>query len=185
MLAPMLRATTKSTIAKATSTPITRLNMLMKWVSCLLTDASRESRTRSAQYNGLGEGFVNRRSQSVAYAIDLSRRPRRFAASTARHIARLLRDVAGATILRAPMGYAKPTGDQRGTMSHPANPGALACALLLATASSAATPGWPAPGPMPPPDNQRLARDIFKQIVEIRSVHALGTKGVAEVLYDR
>src|SRR6185312_5623613 len=64
MLAPMLRATTKSTIANATSTPITRLNMLMKWVSCLLTAASRKSRTRRTQYNGLGEGFVNSRPQS-------------------------------------------------------------------------------------------------------------------------
>lgn len=69
-------------------------------------------------------------------------------------------------------------------MRHPANLGTLACALLLGTAS-AATPGWPAPGPLPPYDNQRLAHDIFQQIVEIRSVHAVGTKGVAEALYAR
>ena len=70
-------------------------------------------------------------------------------------------------------------------MNHPTNLGALAGALLLTTAASAATPGWPTPGPMPPQDNQRLAHDIFKQIVEIRSVHTIGTKGVAEALYAR
>jgi acetylornithine deacetylase/succinyl-diaminopimelate desuccinylase-like protein len=70
-------------------------------------------------------------------------------------------------------------------MRHPANLGTLACALLLATAATAATRGWPAPGPMPPAENQRLAHDIFKQIVEIRSVHDVGTKGVADALYAR
>src|SRR6185437_12988092 len=73
----------------------------------------------------------------------------------------------------------------RGTMNQPAKLGMLACALLLATAASAATRGWPAPGPMPPEDNRRLAHDIFRQIVEIRSVHPVGTKGVAEALYAR
>ncbi len=70
-------------------------------------------------------------------------------------------------------------------MIHTAKRTALAGVLLLATAASAATPGWPAPGPMPPQDNQRLARAIFKEIVEIRSVHAVGTKGVAQALYAR
>ena len=70
-------------------------------------------------------------------------------------------------------------------MNQLAKLGTLACALLLATAASAATPGWPAPGPMPPEDNRRLAHDIFRQIVEIRSVHPVGTKGVAEALYAR
>jgi acetylornithine deacetylase/succinyl-diaminopimelate desuccinylase-like protein len=35
---------------------------------------------------------------------------------------------------------------------------------------------------MPSPDNQKLAHDIFKEIVEIRSVHDAGTKGVADIL---
>ena len=50
---------------------------------------------------------------------------------------------------------------------------------------AAAAPGWPAPGPMPPQDYQRLAHDILEQIVEIRSVHDVGTKGVADALYAR
>ncbi len=70
-------------------------------------------------------------------------------------------------------------------MNHSAKLGLIACALVLATAAAAATPGWPAPGPMPPQDNQRLAHDIFRQIVQIRSVHAVGTKAVAEALYAR
>lgn len=70
-------------------------------------------------------------------------------------------------------------------MIHAAKVTALVGALLLGTAAKAATPGWPAPGPMPPKDNQRLARDIFQQIVDIRSVHASGTKAVAQALYSR
>jgi len=52
--------------------------------------------------------------------------------------------------------------------------------LVIAGGSAAADPS--SPGPMPPPDNQKLAHDIFKQIVEIRSVHDAGTREVAEVL---
>src|SRR2546421_304237 len=40
----------------------------------------------------------------------------------------------------------------------------------------------PPPGPVPPPANQKLAHDIFRDIVEVRSVHAEGTKGVADIL---
>ena len=43
----------------------------------------------------------------------------------------------------------------------------------------------PPPGPKPPAANQQLAHDILKQIVEIRSVHAVGTRGVAEALAAR
>jgi acetylornithine deacetylase/succinyl-diaminopimelate desuccinylase-like protein len=35
---------------------------------------------------------------------------------------------------------------------------------------------------MPPPDNQKLAHDIFKEIVEVRSVHDVGTRGVTNIL---
>jgi acetylornithine deacetylase/succinyl-diaminopimelate desuccinylase-like protein len=55
-----------------------------------------------------------------------------------------------------------------------------ATSLVISGGFAAASP--PSPGPMPPPDNQKLAHDIFKEIVEIRSVHDAGTKGVADIL---
>jgi acetylornithine deacetylase/succinyl-diaminopimelate desuccinylase-like protein len=62
----------------------------------------------------------------------------------------------------------------------------LLCSVAVVSVAgvcSAAT--LPAPGPKPPQDNQQLAHDIFKQIVEIRSVHDIGTKGVADALAAR
>ncbi len=56
----------------------------------------------------------------------------------------------------------------------------VAAVLLITSGFAAATP--PVPGPMPPPDNQKLAHDIFKEIVEVRSVHDVGTRGVADIL---
>ncbi len=35
---------------------------------------------------------------------------------------------------------------------------------------------------MPPADNQKIAHDIFRDLVEIRSVHPIGTKGTADVI---
>jgi acetylornithine deacetylase/succinyl-diaminopimelate desuccinylase-like protein len=35
---------------------------------------------------------------------------------------------------------------------------------------------------MPPADNQKLAHDIFKEIVEVHSVHDVGTKAVADIM---
>jgi acetylornithine deacetylase/succinyl-diaminopimelate desuccinylase-like protein len=58
----------------------------------------------------------------------------------------------------------------------------LVSILLFGAASELAAASPPPPGPMPPPDNQKLAHDIFKEIVEIRSVHDVGTKGVADIL---
>ncbi|MGA9795533.1 MAG: M20/M25/M40 family metallo-hydrolase [Rhizomicrobium sp.] len=55
-------------------------------------------------------------------------------------------------------------------------------AALLATVFIAAAPAQPPSGPVPPPDNQKLAHDIFRDIVEVRSVHDVGTKGVADIL---
>ena len=57
--------------------------------------------------------------------------------------------------------------------------GALAVSLM---ALAGAAPNTPLPGPMPPADNQKLAHDIFRDIVEVRSVHNVGTKGVADIL---
>jgi len=51
-------------------------------------------------------------------------------------------------------------------------------ALLLATSALAAPPS----APLPPPDNQKLAHDIFRDLVEIRSVHDIGTGGTANVI---
>jgi len=52
---------------------------------------------------------------------------------------------------------------------------AAACGIFIAAAP-------PAPGPMPPADNQKLAHDIFKELVEIHSVHDVGTKETAAVM---
>lgn len=50
-------------------------------------------------------------------------------------------------------------------------PAAITAALLLGAAA-----------PMPPGDNQKLAHDIFRDIIEVHSVHDVGTGGVAEIL---
>src|ERR1041385_2147413 len=61
---------------------------------------------------------------------------------------------------------------------------ALTRGLLLTgvTSVAIAAPNTPPPGPMPPADNQKLAHDIFRDIVEVRSVPDIGTKGVADIL---
>ena len=57
-----------------------------------------------------------------------------------------------------------------------------AAALLIAGMANAAPSQTPPPGPMPPAENQKLAHDIFRDIVEIRSPHDIGTTGVADVI---
>lgn len=54
----------------------------------------------------------------------------------------------------------------------------LAFALLCAAASAAPAPQEP----MPPLANQKIAHDIFRDLVDIRSVHDVGTKGTADVI---
>jgi acetylornithine deacetylase/succinyl-diaminopimelate desuccinylase-like protein len=55
--------------------------------------------------------------------------------------------------------------------------------ILIASGAIAAVPSnVPAPGPMPPADNQKLAHDIFRDIVNVRSVHDIGTGEVANIL---
>ncbi len=55
-------------------------------------------------------------------------------------------------------------------------------ALKLTAAASALLLTAAAPANTPPPDNAKLAHDIFRDIVEVHSVHDVGTKGVADVL---
>jgi acetylornithine deacetylase/succinyl-diaminopimelate desuccinylase-like protein len=58
-----------------------------------------------------------------------------------------------------------------------------ASVLALASLLSAAGPSnIPPPGPVPPADNQKVAHDIFRDLVEVRSVHDVGTKGTADVI---
>jgi acetylornithine deacetylase/succinyl-diaminopimelate desuccinylase-like protein len=55
---------------------------------------------------------------------------------------------------------------------------AILLAATLAVAPAAALAATP--GPMPPPANQALARQIMQDLVEVRSVHAIGTAEVAK-----
>jgi acetylornithine deacetylase/succinyl-diaminopimelate desuccinylase-like protein len=57
----------------------------------------------------------------------------------------------------------------------------LASCALASLLMAAAPP----PANLSPPENQKLAHDIFKQIVEIHSVHDVGTKEVADVMAKR
>jgi acetylornithine deacetylase/succinyl-diaminopimelate desuccinylase-like protein len=53
----------------------------------------------------------------------------------------------------------------------------------MTAAVSALLLGAAAPPPTTPPaDNQKLAHDIFHDIIEVHSVHDVGTKGVADIL---
>jgi acetylornithine deacetylase/succinyl-diaminopimelate desuccinylase-like protein len=54
---------------------------------------------------------------------------------------------------------------------------------LLAAVTAALLLGAAAPANnQPPEDNKQLARDIFRDIVEVHSIHEVGTGGVADVL---
>jgi acetylornithine deacetylase/succinyl-diaminopimelate desuccinylase-like protein len=53
-------------------------------------------------------------------------------------------------------------------------------AVLLATSALAAS--LPPPGPLPPADNQKLAHDILRDLVAVRSVHDVGTAQTANIL---
>ena len=60
-------------------------------------------------------------------------------------------------------------------------PTALAVAVLSSLGPTAlAMPELP--GPLPPAANQKVAHDIFRDLVEIRSVHDVGTQGTADVI---
>jgi acetylornithine deacetylase/succinyl-diaminopimelate desuccinylase-like protein len=67
--------------------------------------------------------------------------------------------------------------------SHPAIP--VARALFAALAVSMTASAAPTPGPLPPAANQQLARDLLRELVEIRSVHDVGTRETAAVIAAR
>jgi acetylornithine deacetylase/succinyl-diaminopimelate desuccinylase-like protein len=57
-----------------------------------------------------------------------------------------------------------------------------AALLLAAMLGGAGAPNQPPSGPVPPAANQKIAHDIFRDLVEIRSAHQFGTKGTADVI---
>ena len=61
---------------------------------------------------------------------------------------------------------------------------AFVCAISFCVVAFAANAAPPAAN-LPPADNQKLAHDIYKEIIEIRSVHDVGTKKVADALAAR
>ena len=60
--------------------------------------------------------------------------------------------------------------------------GVSLAALVAGNVALAGTQAPVLPGPMPPPANQKLAHDIFRDLIEIRSVHDVGTAETAAVL---
>ena len=55
--------------------------------------------------------------------------------------------------------------------------------LAFASSTCTAAPANPAlSAPIPPAANQKIAHDIFRDLVDIRSVHAIGTRGTADVI---
>ncbi len=73
--------------------------------------------------------------------------------------------------------------DRRCHLRHPLAALALASLLSHGTAFGfGETPPPNLPGPMPPTANQRLAREIYRNLVDIRSVHSVGTAGTAAVI---
>ena len=77
-----------------------------------------------------------------------------------------------------PFAFVRSPGENMKNTNHTAL--LVVAALLITGGFAAASP--PSPGPITPPDNQKLAHDIFKEIVEVRSVHDVGTRGVADIL---
>ena len=59
-------------------------------------------------------------------------------------------------------------------------PRLLACLATLAGACASAA--WAAPGPLPPPDDQALARALFEELVGINTTHEHGSTQAAEAI---
>jgi len=68
------------------------------------------------------------------------------------------------------------------TLTRRALTAGFAAALFGAALADAQAPPPNLPGPMPPAANQKIAHDIFRDLVEIRSVHDVGTSDTAAVL---
>lgn len=60
--------------------------------------------------------------------------------------------------------------------------GVCLAALIAGSAAIAGDKAPNLPGPMPPKANQKLAHDIFRELVEVRSVHDVGTRQTADIL---
>ena len=60
--------------------------------------------------------------------------------------------------------------------------GVCLAAFLAAGTAFADAQAPDLPGPMPPADNQKIAHDLFRDLIEIRSVHDVGTKQTADVI---
>jgi acetylornithine deacetylase/succinyl-diaminopimelate desuccinylase-like protein len=62
---------------------------------------------------------------------------------------------------------------------------ALAITAIAAIAGVGRAVAAPAPGPLPPEANRRLAHDVLRELVGIRSVHEVGTRAAAEAVAAR
>jgi hypothetical protein len=56
-------------------------------------------------------------------------------------------------------------------------------ALALGLAASA-SPVQAAPGPLPPPEDMDLARALFKEMIEIKTTHDVGSTALARAIED-
>ncbi len=61
-----------------------------------------------------------------------------------------------------------------------------ACAILAILVIGAASSAWAlTPGPLPPAPDQRLGREILKELVETNTTHAYGSTGLARAIEQR
>jgi acetylornithine deacetylase/succinyl-diaminopimelate desuccinylase-like protein len=56
--------------------------------------------------------------------------------------------------------------------------------FLIAALALASTAAAPPPAPLPPAENQKLAHDILRDLVNVRAVHDTGTAATAKIIAD-